>query len=137
MSEHTSFSECKYPQIYEIFFSTDYFGDETVICSCIRKECVYSREWDYEYNEYYSRTIGGIFTALAMFENTIRDPQDSSLSDELKQKIGSVEFLPDNNDHDCLNCFCQVMENHLALDLLDLVPVFSRLQFLSESPFEQ
>lgn len=49
---------------------------------------------------------------------------------------GSVEFLPDNNDHDCLNCFCQVMENHLALDLLDLVPVFSRLQFLTESPFE-
>jgi len=90
MSEHTSFSECKYPQIYDIFLSTNYFGDETVICSCIRKNCVYSREWDYEYNEHYSRTIGGIFTALGMFENTIRDPQNSSLPDEIKQKIESM-----------------------------------------------
>ena len=51
-------------------------------------------------------------------------------------KMGSVEFLPDNNNHDCLPCLRQVMENHLALDLLDLVPVFSCLQFLAESPFE-
>lgn len=33
-------------------------------------------------------------------------------------------------------CLRQVMENHLTLDLLDLIPVFSCLQFLAESPFE-
>ncbi len=89
-SEHTSFFECKYPEILDIFLATDYFGDETPTCSCIRKKGVYSREWDYEYNEYYSRTIGGIFTALAMFEDTLRDPHDSSLPDALKQKIESM-----------------------------------------------
>lgn len=36
----------------------------------------------------------------------------------------SVEFLPDNNNHDCLNCRHQVMDDHLALDLLDLVQYF-------------
>lgn len=50
--------------------------------------------------------------------------------------LGSVEFLPDSNTQDCLTCLRQVMENHLALDLLDLVPVFSCLQFLSEPSFE-
>lgn len=48
----------------------------------------------------------------------------------------SVEFLLGNNNHDCLSCLHQVMENRLALDPLDLMPVFSCFQFLFASPLE-
>ncbi|MEA2034696.1 MAG: hypothetical protein U9N40_04285 [Euryarchaeota archaeon] len=94
ISEHKSFSECKYPEIKDIFLATNYFGDETVTCRCIREKCVYSREWDYEYKEYYSRTLFGMNIALSMLGDIITDPPETSFPDELKQKIEKPLIFP-------------------------------------------
>lgn len=89
--EHTSFSECQYPEIFEILLKTDYFGEKEVKCACIQKKCVYSREWDYEYNEYYSRTLRGIDAALNILEGILDDPDEKNLPEEITQKIASME----------------------------------------------
>ncbi|MDD3622715.1 MAG: hypothetical protein PHQ81_09950 [Methanofollis sp.] len=90
-SEHSSFSKCKYPEIFKILYHTNYFGEKDGPCSCILKKCVYSREWDYEYNEYYSRTLRGIYTALGMLEGIVENPEEKNLPDEIIQKIVLME----------------------------------------------
>lgn len=82
--EHTSVYECRYPEIFEILLKTDYFGEEEVVCACVRKKCVYSREWDYEYNEYYSRTLIGFGAALQMLKGIVENPEEKNIPDDLK-----------------------------------------------------
>gem|GEM_PF-1266896 len=88
--EHPSFSECRYPEIFEILLKTDYFGEEEVTCACVRKKCVYSREWDYEYNEYHSRTLFGFDAALHILKGIVENPEEKNIPDDLKQNIESM-----------------------------------------------
>ncbi|QYZ78939.1 hypothetical protein E2N92_05620 [Methanofollis formosanus] len=90
-SEHSSFSGCRYPEIFEILHHTDYFGEEDGPCSCILKKCVYSREWDYEYNEYYSRTLFGIDAALGILKGIVENPEERNFSEEIKRNLASMK----------------------------------------------
>lgn len=90
-SEHTTFHDCRYPEIKSTFLATNYFGsNEGIICRCVRKECVYSREWDYDFHEYHNRTLNGINIAIDICIRALQNPDHCPIGEELASAIKEI-----------------------------------------------
>jgi hypothetical protein len=117
---HTSFSECDYPDVRDLLSGAGYFhGLSEYSCHCMRKNSVYSREWDREYRGYFSHECEGIHIGGSMLKMALdraNIPQDEK--EKILRIIEQLEAVSVDNSISRLS----VSINDDKLGYVDLTP---------------
>ena len=117
---HTSLSECDYPGICTLLSGAGYFrGFSEYSCHCVRKNSVYSREWDREYRGYFSHECEGIHIGGSMLKVAL--DRASIPQDEKEKVVRIIEQLEDISIDNSISRL-SISINNDRLGYVDLTP---------------
>ena len=83
-----------HPSIKDLFIGSGYFRDlDKFSCCCSGKSSIYSREWDFEYREYFKHFIDGIKIGWGLVVQHVDKSDEISEKDKIKQLIGNIKLV--------------------------------------------